>query len=204
MTRAALAQALEELVRRDKDLGRAYARAGPPPLRARTTGFATLLGAICAQQISTAAARTVRERLQARAGEMTPENILGLREADLRAAGLSRQKASYAQGLAEAILSGGLNLRRVHRMADEDAIAEITRIKGLGRWSAEMYLLFALRRPDIWPVDDLGVVIAVQHVKGLNDRPGRAQMAEIGEAWRPWRSAAARLMWHYLHHVRGE
>ena len=119
----------------------------------------------------------------------------------LRAAGLSGRKAAYVLGLAEAIETGDLRLRRVARLPDEAAIADLTRIRGIGRWTAEIYLMFALRRPDLWPVDDLAVVSAYARLRGSAVRPGRDEMIEIGAAWRPWRSVAARLLWQYYLHA---
>ena len=195
--RALMEETLAELGRRDPDLARAHSEAGTPALRRRDPGFATLLDIILAQQLSAASARAIRQRLAELVEPVTPERFLALDDARLRAIGFSRQKILYGRGLAEAVMGGTLDLGRVHRMGDEDAIAAITQLKGLGRWSAEVYLLFALKRPDIWPVDDLAVVVAVQRLKQLNKRPGRARMLEIAEPWRPWRSIAARLMWHY-------
>ena len=192
-----MAEALAELGRRDPDIARAHREAGTPALRRREPGFATLLKIILAQQLSAASAEAIRRRLADLAGALTPERFLALDEDALRAIGFSRQKVLYGRELAAAIVERRLDLARTHRMADEEAIAALTEIKGIGRWSAEVYLLFALKRPDIWPVDDLAVVVAVQRLKRLKERPGRARMLEIAEPWRPWRSIAARLMWHY-------
>jgi DNA-3-methyladenine glycosylase II len=190
-------ETLAVLGARDIDLARAHREAGTPALRHRQPGFATLLDIILAQQLSTASANAIRGRLAALASPLAPERFLELDDDCLRAIGFSRQKIIYGRGLAEAIATGALDLARIRRMDDEAAIETITTLKGLGRWSAEIYLLFALKRPDIWPVDDLAVVVAVQRLKGLKERPGRKEMLEIGEPWRPWRSYAARLMWHY-------
>ena len=192
-----MAEALAELGRRDSDIARAHREAGTPALRRREPGFATLLNIILAQQLSAASAEAIRRRLAELAGALTPERFLALDEDALRAIGFSRQKILYGRELAAAVAERRLDLARTHRMADEEAIAALTEIKGIGRWSAEVYLLFALKRPDIWPVDDLAVVVAVQRLKRLKERPGRARMLEIAEPWRPWRSIAARLMWHY-------
>ncbi len=197
LSRRMLEEALAELGRRDPDLARAHREAGTPNLRRREPGFAALLDIILAQQLSAASANAIKGRLLALAGPPTPAGFLALDDGQLRAIGFSRQKILYGRGLAEAIAGGGLDLARIHRMADEEAIAAITELKGLGRWSAEVYLLFAMRRPDIWPVDDLAVVVAVQRLKGLRKRPDRKRMLAIAEPWRPWRSYAARLMWHY-------
>jgi DNA-3-methyladenine glycosylase II len=190
-------EALAELGRRDPDLARAHRVCGTPALRQREPGFATLLNVIISQQLSTAAARTIHGRLLAHAGPPTPENFLGHDDKALRGIGFSRQKIAYGRDLALAVGDGRLDLARIRRLDDEAAIEAITSVKGLGRWSAEMYLLFALKRHDIWPVDDLAVAVAVQRVKGLRGRPDRKRMLKLAEPWRPWRSYAARLMWHY-------
>jgi len=129
---------------------------------------------------------------------MTPEAFVRLTDFELRAIGFSRQKISYGRAIAKAVLAGDFSFRRVARMGDEAAITEMTRLRGVGRWTAEVYLLFALRRLDIWPVDDLGVVVGLQGLKGLRERPDRATMVEYGKEWRPLRSVAARMLWHYV------
>jgi len=192
-----LEEMLVGLGRRDPDLAHAHRVAGTPDLRHRAPGFATLLNSIIGQQLSTASAGAIRKRLDGLADLLTAERFLALDDGALRGIGFSRQKILYGRGLAEAITSGTLDLPRIHRMEDEEAIAAITTLKGLGRWSAEIYLLFALKRPDIWPVDDLAVVVAVQRLKRLKSRPDRKRMLQIAEPWRPYRSYAARLMWHY-------
>ena len=201
--RAVMEDALAELGRRDAYLARAHREAGTPALRRREPGFATLLDIILAQQLSTASANAIRGRLAALAGPLTPERFLELDDASLRAIGFSRQKIVYGRCLAEAIAGDRLDLARIHRLDDEAAIAAITEIKGLGRWSAEVYLLFALTRPDVWPVDDLAVVVALGRLKGLRKRPDRKRMVKLAEPWRPYRSYAARLMWHYYKNAPG-
>ncbi|HXV26315.1 MAG TPA: DNA-3-methyladenine glycosylase 2 family protein [Alphaproteobacteria bacterium] len=190
--------ALARLARRDRDIAAAWARVGDPPPRRRPKGFPALIGSIVAQQVSSAAARAIWTRLLA-AGPVKPELFLRLGEEELRAIGFSRQKIVYARGIAEAIATGSLNFRRLHRMQDEEAISELVRLKGIGRWTAEIYLLFGLQRLDIWPADDLALQIGVQRLKRLRHRPNRAALVEIAEVWRPWRGAAARFIWHYYH-----
>ena len=198
ITRQAFREGAAELARRDVDMARLLEVADLPGLRSRTTGFATMIKIICGQQVSTAAARAINGRLEAVAKPMTPEVFARLTNSELRAIGFSRQKMSYGRTIAKAVLAGDFSFRRVAYMEDEAAIAEMTRLRGVGRWTAEVYLLFALRRPDIWPVDDLGVVGGLQGLKGLKDRPDRATMVEYGKAWRPLRSVAARMLWHYV------
>ena len=192
---------LAQLADLDKDFARAYAVAGVPQIRSRPLGFATLLKVICAQQISTAAAGAIMARLEAAVSPLTAEGLLAGSDTDLRTLGLSRQKIESGKALARAVSDGKLNFRKIHRMEDEAVIEELTKIKGIGRWSAEIYLLFALRRPDIWPVDDLAVVVAMQRIKGLSERPRRKEMMALAENWRPLRSVAARLCWHYYNTV---
>ena len=196
--------ALAELGRRDADLAQAHARAGDPPVRRRPAGFATLLRIILAQQVSTASARAILGRLDEAANPLTPETFLALDDGALKAIGFSRQKVGYGRGLAVDVAEGRLDLARVERLDDEEAIAELVKVKGIGRWTAEIYLMSALGRPDVWPAADLGLAQAVQIVKGLEQRPDRARMMEIAEPWRPWRSAASLLLWHYLHKVPTE
>lgn len=195
-----LRPALEALAARDADIARQYAACGLPPVRRRPAGFAGLVHIIAAQQVSAHAARAIIGRLEAAARPLTPKAFLALDEAALKAIGLSRQKVRYARALAEDVLAGRLDLDGLARLDDEAAIAHLVQAKGIGRWTAEIYLLFALGRPDVWPADDLAVQVAAQRLKGLPERPGRAEMQEIAAPWRPHRSAAARFLWHFYRH----
>jgi DNA-3-methyladenine glycosylase II len=195
-----LAAALAALARQDSDLARAIAEVGAPPPRARPAGFASLLDIVLAQQVSTASFRAIAARLTARIGLVTPASILALGEAELRAIGFSRQKAIYARGLAEAAGEGRLDLETIATLPDEAAIAELVRMKGIGRWSAEIYLMFCCGRPDVLPAGDLALREAAGLVKGSAQRPDEAELRRMGEAWQPWRSVAARLLWHYYAH----
>lgn len=197
LTRPVMQEALASLSSQDTDIARAYAAVGLPPMRARPTGFPTLVRAIVAQQVSVASARAIIGRLEAATEGLDPQAMMALDDAGMRTVGMSRQKVVYVRELAHAVLEKQLNFRRIGSLEDEVAIAELTRIKGIGRWTAEVYLLFAHRRPDIWPVDDLAVVVGLQRLKGLEERPARKEMLAIGEVWRPWRSVVARLCWHY-------
>ena len=196
-TDTGLQSALEKLAERDADIARTYALVGVPPERARRGGFASLIGTICSQQMSAASARAIMGRLHDSLKKLEPTAFLALDDEALRGIGFSRQKIAYCRILAEAVASGGLNLGALEKMGDEAVIAELTRLKGIGRWTADIYLLFALNRPDVWPVDDLALGIAVQRLKGLKKRPDRKRMLKIGGSWRPWRSAAAEFLWHY-------
>ena len=195
--------ALDELSGRDPDIARAYAEVGLPPVRKRRPGFATLIQIICAQQVSKASADAILRRLDEVARPLEPATFLALADEDLRRVGFSRQKTAYGRALATDINAGHLELEGLGRLDDEAAIAELVKVKGIGRWSAEVYVMFALGRADVWPVDDLAVVTALGRIKGLPERPSRAQALEIGEAWRPWRSAAARLLWHHYRTTPG-
>lgn len=195
-----LRPALEALAERDPDIAAAYARCGLPPVRSSPEGFAGLLHVIVCQQVSAAAGRAIVGRLEAAVRPMTPGRLLKLDDEVLREVGLSRPKMRYCRGLAEDLASGRLDLAAVHVLDDAAAIERITRVKGLGRWSAECYLLFALKRPDVWPADDLAVQAALQRLKGLPARPTTKEMDRLAEPWRPFRSAAARFLWHYYRH----
>ena len=192
-----LARAVRLLARRDADLARLVADHGPPPLWAREPGFPTLVHIILEQQVSLASARAAFERLLAASGTpVTPRRFLSLDDATLRAAGFSRQKSAYCRQLASAVDSGRLDLDALARLGDEEARAELTRVKGVGRWTADIYLLMALGRPDVWPAGDLALAVAAQSVKRLPARPTVAELDALGESWRPFRAAAARVLWH--------
>ncbi|MBK8274058.1 MAG: DNA-3-methyladenine glycosylase 2 family protein [Sphingomonadales bacterium] len=175
----------------------ALSRVGYPEPRVRARGYETLLRTIVGQQVSFQAAASVWAKLEAARGDMTdPHAVIDASFDDLRACGLSRQKQGYARSLAELVKSGALDLHNLPS-DDEEAIARLTQVKGIGRWSAEIYLLFAEGRPDIWPAGDLAVQIDVGQIMGLPERPGERQVREIGEAWRPHRGAAAVFAWHH-------
>ncbi len=195
-----LQPALEALAARDPDIARCFAACGLPPVRRQKPGFPGLLRIIMAQQVSTASAAAITGRLEAAVRPMTPEGFLKLDEAALKAIGLSRQKMRYGRALAEDVLTRRIDLRALTRMDDEEAAAHLTQAKGIGPWTAEIYLLFALRRPDIWPADDLAVQAAAQRLKNLEERPAGEAMRALGEPWRPYRSAAARFLWHLYRH----
>lgn len=195
-----LRPALEALAAADPDIAEAYGRCGLPPERGSEPGFAGLIRMIAGQQVSVQSARAIIERLEARADPLTAEAFLTLSDEDLRAVGFSRPKMAYGRILAEAIAAGDLDIGGLAALDDEAAIAALTAVKGIGRWTAEIYLLFALRRPDVWPAGDLALCVAAQHLKRLNERPDAKVMAALGEAWRPHRSAAARFLWHLYRH----
>ena len=195
LTRASYQAAIAELAARDPALGRVVAEFGPPPRWKRKQGFATLVLLILEQQVSLASAEATFARLEQRAGAIEPGAILALGEERMKQAGLSRQKARYVHGLAAA--SGGIDFRKLGRAADEAVRAALIPIKGIGDWTVDIYLLTALQRPDVWPARDLALQEAARAVKGLDARPDEKAMQAIGEAWRPWRSVAARILWHH-------
>lgn len=161
--------------------------------------FPALVRTITAQQISTKAAATIHGRLVAlMPGGVHPEALLALSDDQLRQAGMSRQKAAYLRDLAAKVTSGELPVHSLHELTDEEVIEAIVKVKGLGRWSAEMFLMFRLRRPDVLPVDDLGIVTAIQRLYGLRKRPKPDRIRKIGEAWRPYRTVACWYLWRSL------
>lgn len=194
---AALTENIDALCALEPGFAATVARIGPPAPRVRPRGYETLLRTIVGQQVSVSAAAAVWNRLEALLGEgCPPEALLSRSEEALRGCGLSRQKQGYARSLAEMVTTGALDLHRLPE-DDEDAIALLTRIKGIGRWSAEIYLLFAEGRPDIWPAGDLAVRIAVGQMLALPHRPEEREARTLAERWRPYRSAVALLAWHH-------
>jgi DNA-3-methyladenine glycosylase II len=190
-----LLEAVEILADRDPDLASVVRRHGPPPLWARPPGFPTLIRIILEQQVSLSSAKAAYDRLVTRTGEPTPETFLELSDGELRGIGFSRQKARYVRLLAGSLLSGSLDLGELEGLGDDEARGRLMELKGIGRWSADIYLLMALRRPDVWPRSDLALINAVARIKGLVAPPSPEEFDAIGEAWRPWRSAAARIAW---------
>jgi DNA-3-methyladenine glycosylase II len=197
LTHATLGSGARALARRDPDLAELFRRHGMPPMWARRPGFATLIHIVLEQQVSIAAARTLFRRLSHQIGGMTPEAVAAHGVSRLRRFGLTRQKASYCHELALAVRDGHLNLGRIARAADTDGRESLLAMRGLGPWSVDIYYLMALRRPDVWPRGDLALAIAMRDVKRLSRKPGNAEQQEISAPWAPWRSVAARLLWHY-------
>ncbi len=192
-----LRAALDILAASEPCFATAIARAGYPPPRIRARGYATLLRTIVGQQVSTKAAESVWRKLEGIVGSLDdPGNIMRATDEQLREAGLSRQKASYARSLADEVTSGRLDLENLPA-DDEEAVAALIRIKGIGRWSAEVYLLFAEGRADIWPAGDLAVQIEIGRILGHDERPSEKLTREVAEAWRPHRGAAAIFAWHH-------
>jgi DNA-3-methyladenine glycosylase II len=195
--------AIETLVRLDPDFSRILDRAGPLPWRRRAPGFPGLLQAIVAQMISNQAAAAIWGRLRVIPGALDPAVLIGLPDEVLRGAGLSRPKVVHARALAAAFLDGTLSADRIALLDNEAAIVTIGSIKGLGRWTAEIYLLFALDRLDVFPSGDIALAAAVADLKGLPARPVPKTLRELAVAWQPVRSLAARLLWHHWRHLTG-
>ncbi len=163
----------------------------------RKPGFSTLIHIILEQQVSLASARAAHARLLVEASPLTPRRFLELDDSTLRRIGFSRQKTHYGRQLSEALAQGMLDLDELARLDDETARKQLVQIKGIGVWTADIYLLMALRRPDIWPTGDLAIAVAAQEVKRLEVRPSGQELAEMASAWRPWRAVAARILWHH-------
>lgn len=199
MNEQGLLRGSEVLARRDPDLARILERLGPPPLWDRTPGFPTLVHIILEQQVSLASAKAAFDKLEAKTGPLEPAIFLGLDDPELRTIGFSGQKGRYCRELSRAVLGGTLDLEGLNSMSDDRVRAELTKVTGIGRWTADIYLLMALGRPDVWPRGDLALHKAVQDIKGLEAPPTPAEFRSFGEALRPWRSVAARMLWdHYL------
>jgi len=199
--------AIQALLTRDPLFGNCLNVAGtlPEPVLRAPAGFPGLLRIILEQQVSTKAAETMWRKLCAISEDaVTPDFLLALDHETLRACGFSRQKMAYARSLASDVAFGRLDIEAVHQMPDDEALESLIRIKGIGRWSAEIYLLLVLGRPDIWPVNDLAVAVGLQWLLGRDERPARAELLALGEPWRPYRSTAARLVWHYYLAVSAE
>jgi DNA-3-methyladenine glycosylase II len=179
------------------DLARIYTKLGPPPLWAREPGFSTLVYIILEQQVSLASAKAAFTKLQDASGAVTPESFLRFDDVELKRIGFSRQKAGYCRGLALSILNGETDLGRIAHLDDESARAALLRLKGVGPWTANIYLLMVLLRPDIWPAGDLALEVAWQRLTKLEARPTKEQLAASAVRWSPWRAVAARLLWHY-------
>jgi DNA-3-methyladenine glycosylase II len=197
LTQRSLLSATRDLVAKDSDLAVVVNTYGPPPLWAREPGFHTLIHIILEQQVSLASAKAAYDRLVAATGRLIPERFLTLSDAHLKTIGFSRQKAAYGRTLAEAVLDGRLDLASLESLDDSQVKSRLMMVKGIGSWTADIYLLMVLRRPDTWPSGDLALAVAVQRVKHLRTQPTPEKLERIGKAWRPWRAVAARILWHY-------
>jgi DNA-3-methyladenine glycosylase II len=195
LTLQSLASAAAELAARDPHLGSIYKVHGVPPMWGRRPGFETLLRIVLEQQVSLVSARSMFRRLNSNIQPFTAEGFITAGEARLRSLGVTRQKSGYCIQVAHTFTNG--DLRRISRMSDEEAHATLLRIKGVGPWTANIYLLMALKRPDIWPDGDIALATALGKLRKMKTRPSFGEVAKIAEAWRPHRSIAARMLWQY-------
>ena len=205
LTQDSFRQGVATLVARDRRLRAIVDRHGPPPLYARPRGFASLVWIILEQQVSLASAKAMFRKLEhALHGAVTPEGIAALGIPGLLALGFTRQKARYVHGLAERVAGGNLCLTRLARLDDARAETALLDVPGIGPWTAGIYLLMALRRPDVWPPGDLGLHKSMMEVRCLPHVPSSAEAAEHALRWRPWRAVAARMLWHSYLSRRGQ
>jgi DNA-3-methyladenine glycosylase II len=195
LTRASLELAAAALAARDPHLAEVYRNHGTPPMWARRPGFPTLLRIVLEQQVSLVSARAMFERLKSNIEPFAASGFIEAGEASLRSLGVTRQKAHYCVQVAQAFTNGDLN--QLAQLNDDDAHQALLRIKGVGPWTANIYLLMALRRPDIWPDGDVALASALGRLRKMNTRPSFSELAKIAEAWRPYRSVAARMLWQY-------
>ena len=188
--------ACRELAANDGHLHTVVEKYGMPPLWDREPGFATLLHIILEQQVSLASAKACFDKLSAYTGNITPESVLSLSDTELRAIGFSRQKTAYARHLSEAIVNGSVDLDGLYKRTDHEVKAELVKLKGVGEWTSDIYLLMALLRRDVMPKGDIALHSAWQKLSGA-ERPSSDEFLVIAERWQPYRSAAARLLWHF-------
>ena len=198
------AQGVRVLSVRDAHLAEVVKKYGQPPLWVREPGFPTLVYIILEQQVSLASARAAYNRLLQSVKPLTPRRFLKLTDAELLRIGFSRQKTLYTRLLADEVASRRLDLKKLHVSQDQDVHNRLTALKGIGNWTADIYVLSALRRPDIWPIGDLALAIAVQEVKRLRKRPSPEKLEKLSQPWRPYRAVAARLFWHAYLCKRGQ
>ncbi len=204
LTRSSYASGVAALAASDPGLARILQEAGRPPFWYRAPGFATLVHVILEQQVSMTSARAAFERLRDALGDITPTGFLALSGARLKRIGFSRQKAGYCRGLARAIGRGDFDLDRLAGLDDHAARGSLIGLKGIGPWTADVYLLIALRRPDVWPAGDLALAVAYQERFRLRARPSPSRLASEAARWTPWRAVAARMLWHDYLSARGQ
>ena len=181
----------------DPNLGAAVDEFGAPPLWDRDSGFPSLLKIILEQQVSLSSAQSTYDKLVEKIGRLTPETFLTLDDIELKSAGFSRQKTRYGRILANSILDGTIDLHELNDLPDDEVEIKLTGLTGIGKWSAGIYRLMVLGRPDVWPRGDLALNKAMMDVMGLESVPDNDKAEEIAERWRPWRSVAARILWHH-------
>lgn len=204
MDEVTIQKGMEALSLIDEDIAHAFSELGCPPPRSRPPGFETFISTIVSQQLSTKVAAVIMARVTELLKEVTPQRLLNIEEQALRDAGLSWRKIEYAKGLANAVVDGSFNIDALDDLSDEDAINEIIKMKGFGRWSAEIYLMFSLDREDIFPADDLGILVALGRLKGLPNKPTPKQARTLVAHWAPLRSIGTLFLWQYYHHPISE
>ena len=197
LTLAKLSESVDILADRDPDIRHIRDPVGCPPLWARRPGFSTLVYLILEQQVSLASAKATFDRLVAYTDPLTPESLLPISDARMKGIGFSRQKTRYVHILAEAIQAGDLDCKSLNRLDDDAVREELMKLTGIGRWTADIYLIMILLRPDIWPLGDIALANTMHKVKRLKERPDNDRQLEIAEPWRPHRAVAARCLWHY-------
>ncbi len=203
LDRAGLLRGVLELKQQDTRLRGIHERLGPPPLWRRPQTLATLVQVVLEQQVSLKSAQAVFDRISGSIGRVTAPNVIAMGESGLRQLGVTRQKAGYIVGLAQAVTEGRLRLASLRHKTDVQVRSELVALKGIGEWTANVYLLMALGRPDIWPEGDLALLSAMQTVCKLKQRPDPATGVRYANRWRPYRSVAARMLWHwYLNQTR--
>ncbi len=189
--------ACKQLAAEHAELAVVHSKYGPPPLWDREPGFATLLQIILEQQVSLASAKACYDKLAFRLGNVTPGGLLSLSDAELKAFGFSRQKTAYARNLSESVIRRHIDLDDLDHLPDAEVKAELVKLKGIGEWSSDIYLLMALLRPDVMPKGDIALHAAYQKLAGLDTRPASDEFIALAEKWKPFRSVAARLLWHF-------
>ena len=194
---ATLTEAVHYLCQKDERLASVVDQYGKPPLWSRDEGFATLIHIILEQQVSLSSAKAAFDKLLQKLGDIRPDLFLQLSDEELKSVGFSRQKSRYGRELAQAILDGSLDLDSLQTLPDKEVSKQITGIKGIGPWTANIYLLMALRRPDIWPDGDLALELAIQYLYIRKKRPTVKSARKMSTRWKPWRSVAARILYHY-------
>ena len=197
LTRTGLLEGVNNLVQTDNGFARIVSRYGPPPLWKRPQGFPTLIHIILEQQVSLASAKAAYNKLRERLTPIRPSKFLQLSDDELKKIGFSRQKTRYGRELALALTNGSLDLSSLNKRSDRDVKNQLVQIKGIGPWTADIYLIVALGRPDVWPDGDMALAAAIKQLKDLSQRPSSKQMRRMSQKWRPWRAVAARLLWHY-------
>ncbi len=194
---ARLREGMDYLAQLDPRFAEARATYGDPPLRTAEEGFSALLRSIIGQQVSVFAARSIWDRVATAVDPVTPQNVLRLSDEELRACGLSNNKVKFARALALDTVEGRIIFEDLPALDDESLVAALTQAKGIGRWTAEIYMMFALGRPDVMPANDLGLLVAAQHLLKLRQRPEPERLLKLSKPWRPWRTVAALFLWHF-------